>query len=123
MLSSSSVSMMRRLPHNFGATNIGPLTRTKMVPPPQQCRCFASDEPINDDPETNVIKTALYELHKALGGEFVPFAGHALPIMYKGEPETTGILKEHLWCRTPGKASLFDVSHMGQVSVSSFQIL
>ena len=24
-------------------------------------------------------------------------------------------MKEHLWCRSDGKASLFDVSHMGQV--------
>lgn len=81
-------------------------------------RWFAAydDENLHeDDPATNATKTALYELHKALGGELVPFAGYLLPIMYKGDPETSGILKEHLWCRTPGKASLFDVSHMGQV--------
>jgi len=25
-------------------------------------------------------------------------------------------MKEHLWCRGDGKAAMFDVSHMGQVS-------
>ena len=24
-------------------------------------------------------------------------------------------MKEHLWCRSPSKSSLFDVSHMGQI--------
>jgi hypothetical protein len=32
-----------------------------------------------------------------------------LPVLYKN----LGVMKEHLWCRE--KASLFDVSHMGQV--------
>lgn len=73
-------------------------------------RCFAagSDEPL--------VKTALYDLHKELGGDMVPFAGYELPVLYKGE--NGGVMKEHLWCRSDGKASLFDVSHMGQVSPS-----
>lgn len=45
----------------------------------------------------------------------VPFAGYELPVLYKGT-ENGGVMKEHLWCRTEGKCSLFDVSHMGQVS-------
>lgn len=61
-----------------------------------------------------LTKTALNELHKELGGDMVPFAGYELPVLYKGE--NGGVMKEHLWCRTEGKASLFDVSHMGQVS-------
>lgn len=73
-------------------------------------RAFAaaatSDEPL--------VKTALYELHKELGGDMVPFAGYELPVLYKGE--NGGVMKEHLWCREDGKASLFDVSHMGQVN-------
>lgn len=68
----------------------------------------ASDEPL--------VKTALYDLHKELGGDMVPFAGYELPVLYKGE--NGGVMKEHLWCRSDGKASLFDVSHMGQVRVS-----
>lgn len=63
---------------------------------------------------TNLVKTALNELHKELGGDMVPFAGYELPVLYKGE--NGGVMKEHLWCRSEGKASLFDVSHMGQVS-------
>lgn len=44
----------------------------------------------------------------------VDFAGYELPVLYKGE--NGGVMKEHLWCRAEGKSSLFDVSHMGQVS-------
>jgi len=65
----------------------------------------ASTEPL--------VKTALNELHKELGGDMVPFAGYELPVLYKGE--NGGVMKEHLHCRADGKASLFDVSHMGQV--------
>lgn len=61
----------------------------------------------------NLTKTALNDLHKELGGDMVPFAGYELPVLYKGE--NGGVMKEHLWCREQGKASLFDVSHMGQV--------
>lgn len=60
-----------------------------------------------------LVKTALNELHLELGGEMVPFAGYELPVYYKGE--NGGVLKEHLHCRSIGKASLFDVSHMGQI--------
>eukprot|EP00978_Attheya_sp_CCMP212_P019543 scaffold54914_cov44-Attheya_sp.AAC.1 len=69
-------------------------------------RAFGSDaEPL--------VKTALNELHKELGGDMVPFAGYELPVLYKGE--NGGVMKEHLHCRSPGKSSLFDVSHMGQI--------
>ena len=60
-----------------------------------------------------LVKTALYDLHVEIGGDMVPFAGYELPVLYKGE--NGGVMKEHLWCRSEGKASLFDVSHMGQV--------
>lgn len=66
----------------------------------------ASSEPL--------VKTSLYNLHVDLGGDMVPFAGYELPVLYKGT-ENGGVMKEHLWCRSEGKASLFDVSHMGQV--------
>jgi Aminomethyltransferase folate-binding domain len=62
---------------------------------------------------TPLVKTALYEYHKQLGGDMVPFAGYELPVLYKGE--NGGVMKEHLWCRSLEKAALFDVSHMGQV--------
>ena len=69
-------------------------------------RSFATTS--NDD----LVKTALYSLHKELGGDMVPFAGYELPVLYKSD--NGGVMKEHLWCRSDNKASLFDVSHMGQ---------
>ena len=52
----------------------------------------------------------LHALHVALGARMVPFAGWAMPVQYP-----TGILAEHSHTRTA--ASLFDVSHMGQVAL------
>eukprot|EP00525_Craspedostauros_australis_P006907 CAMPEP_0198109658 /NCGR_PEP_ID=MMETSP1442-20131203/1717_1 /TAXON_ID= /ORGANISM="Craspedostauros australis, Strain CCMP3328" /LENGTH=417 /DNA_ID=CAMNT_0043765419 /DNA_START=25 /DNA_END=1278 /DNA_ORIENTATION=+ len=61
----------------------------------------------------NLVKTALNDLHRELGGEMVPFAGYELPVLYKGD--NGGVMNEHLWCREEGKAAMFDVSHMGQI--------
>lgn len=49
--------------------------------------------------------------HKLRGGRMVPFAGYAMPVQYAGADG--GIMAEHHWTRT--SASLFDVSHMGQL--------
>ena len=49
--------------------------------------------------------------HRARGGRMVAFAGHAMPVQYDG------IIAEHLWTRE--SAGLFDVSHMGQLLISS----
>mmetsp|Transcript_1308 Transcript_1308/g.1882 ORF Transcript_1308/g.1882 Transcript_1308/m.1882 type:complete len:449 (-) Transcript_1308:86-1432(-) len=66
-------------------------------------------------PPPSLVKTALYDMHKELlGGDMVPFAGYELPVLYKGG-KNGGVMKEHLWCRSEGKSSLFDVSHMGQI--------
>ncbi|WP_144291593.1 glycine cleavage system aminomethyltransferase GcvT [Rhodoligotrophos appendicifer] len=54
------------------------------------------------------IRTPLFDLHERLNGRMVSFAGYMLPVQY-----TAGILAEHLWTRE--SASLFDVSHMGQI--------
>jgi aminomethyltransferase len=58
-------------------------------------------------------KTPLYDLHVALGGKMVPFAGYSMPVQYKA-----GVLQSHLHTREAGKASLFDVSHMGQLRIT-----
>lgn len=50
----------------------------------------------------------LNDLHVALGGKMVPFAGYSMPVQYPA-----GVMKEHLHTRS--SAGLFDVSHMGQV--------
>ncbi|MCC6472935.1 MAG: glycine cleavage system aminomethyltransferase GcvT [Burkholderiales bacterium] len=54
--------------------------------------------------------TPLHELHLELGARMVEFAGYAMPVQYP-----PGIIREHLHTRS--RASLFDVSHMGQVRV------
>lgn len=49
--------------------------------------------------------------HRDHGARMVPFAGYEMPIQYEG------IVAEHEWTRT--NASLFDVSHMGQLTLKS----
>ncbi len=49
--------------------------------------------------------------HRARGGRMVPFAGYEMPVQYEG------IMAEHLWVRE--SAGLFDVSHMGQLVLTS----
>lgn len=56
-----------------------------------------------------VKKTPLYEKHKALGAKLIDFGGWALPVQY------TGIIEEHKQVRNT--AGLFDVSHMGEITV------
>ncbi len=55
-----------------------------------------------------MLRLGLHDLHVALGGKMVPFAGYEMPVQYPA-----GVLKEHLHTRSA--AGLFDVSHMGQV--------
>lgn len=47
--------------------------------------------------------------HRERGARMVPFAGYEMPVQYEG------IMAEHLWTRD--SASLFDVSHMGQLQL------
>ena len=64
-----------------------------------------------NEPNHDSLKyTPLYDLHMALGAKMVPFTGYAMPVKY-----TMGVLREHLHTRS--RAGLFDVSHMGQVTV------
>ena len=57
------------------------------------------------------LRTPLYDLHVARGGRMVSFADYQMPLQY---PQ--GILAETLHTRR--KASLFDVSHMGQLDIA-----
>lgn len=61
---------------------------------------------------SDYMKTPLDELHAEWGGKMTGFAGYSLPLSYAGG----GFIAEHLHTRE--NASLFDVSHMGQVLVS-----
>jgi glycine cleavage system T protein (aminomethyltransferase) len=54
-------------------------------------------------------RTALYAVHKAAGARMTEFGGWDMPIEY------AGITQEHLAVRT--HAGLFDVSHMGEITV------
>jgi aminomethyltransferase len=58
--------------------------------------------------QTALNRTPLYDLHVALGGKMVPFAGYEMPVQYG-----PGVLREHF--HTRASAGLFDVSHMGQI--------
>lgn len=63
------------------------------------------------DPERGPFKrTALYPLHLELGARMVEFAGFELPVQYP-----RGIRHEH--SATRNAATLFDISHMGQIRV------
>lgn len=58
-----------------------------------------------------LLELPLAALHRERNARLVPFAGYAMPVHY-----AQGILAEHL--HTRGRASLFDVSHMGAISVA-----
>jgi len=64
-------------------------------------------EPASNAP---LKRTPLHDLHRELGAKLVPFAGYEMPVQYPA-----GILAEHQHCRA--QAALFDVSHMGQVTL------
>jgi aminomethyltransferase len=66
---------------------------------------------IESDPPEELRTTPLDALHRSLGGRMVEFAGYAMPVQYG-----RGVLAEHLHTRE--SASLFDVSHMGQFTLS-----
>ena len=69
--------------------------------------CALSDD--NDQIDGIPEKLPLDTWHRARGARMVPFAGYAMPIQF------AGIVAEHEWTRN--SASLFDVSHMGQISI------
>ncbi|MFN4130384.1 MAG: glycine cleavage system aminomethyltransferase GcvT [Paracoccaceae bacterium] len=63
---------------------------------------------MTDLEHSGLKRLALHDLHVALGGKMVPFAGYEMPVQYPA-----GVMTEHL--HTRAAAGLFDVSHMGQV--------
>jgi len=58
----------------------------------------------------DLLRTALVERHRALGGRLIDFAGWEMPVQY------SSILDEHRAVRE--RVGLFDLSHMGEVWVS-----
>ena len=55
-------------------------------------------------------KTPLYNAHAALNARIIPFAGWHMPVQY------SGLVDEHKTVRS--SVGLFDVSHMGEISVT-----
>jgi aminomethyltransferase len=60
---------------------------------------------------SDLLFTPLHALHVELGARMVPFAGYSMPVQYP-----SGILTEHKHTREA--AGLFDVSHMGQLTLT-----
>lgn len=65
--------------------------------------------------EEQIKKIALNDLHVALGGKMVPFAGFNMPVRYSSDNE------EHLCVRNG--VGVFDVSHMGEFMVEGPEAL
>jgi aminomethyltransferase len=59
---------------------------------------------------TSLLRTPLFDRHRAAGARIVPFAGWEMPVQY------AGVIDEHRAVRTA--AGLFDVSHMGEFRVA-----
>jgi aminomethyltransferase len=62
-------------------------------------------------------KTALNALHRRLGAKMVNFGGWDMPVEY---PNSGGLVAEHKAVRTG--VGVFDVSHMGDIQVSSGRV-
>ncbi|MSO93829.1 MAG: glycine cleavage system aminomethyltransferase GcvT [Rhodospirillales bacterium] len=69
---------------------------------------------MTDDHGQTLKTTPLDKIHREFGAKMVPFAGYSMPVQYPA-----GIIAEHQHTRT--QASLFDVSHMGQVRIDGDQ--
>ncbi|MGW1673814.1 glycine cleavage system aminomethyltransferase GcvT [Streptomyces sp. NPDC002324] len=65
---------------------------------------------MSSSPTAGSRRTALDALHRALGATMTDFAGWDMPLRYGSERD------EHLAVRA--KAGLFDLSHMGEITVS-----
>lgn len=65
---------------------------------------------------TDLKKTPLNAVHRALGAKMVDFGGWDMPVQYP-----TGIIAEHHIVRQ--KVGMFDVSHMGEIRVKGPQAM
>lgn len=69
-----------------------------------------TEDTTESDAPAETLALPLDGWHRGKGGRMVEFAGYWMPVQFDG------IMAEHLWTRE--NASLFDVSHMGQLGVS-----
>jgi len=89
---------------------VKPVLRGKIQITFFQWRCRILSETGKD-----LKRTPLYDIHIKYGGRMVNFGGWELPIQY------SGIINEHHAVRQA--AGIFDVSHMGEISVEGEQAL
>src|SRR5829696_4199430 len=61
-------------------------------------------------PVSTLKRTPLFAAHQRAGGKLIEFGGWEMPVQY------SSIVDEHLAVRRAG--GLFDISHMGEVSVT-----
>jgi len=80
---------------------VHPMVPAMELPPP---RCESPSV-------SELLQTPLNALHLELGARMVPFAGYSMPVQYPA-----GLMAEHH--HTRNAAGLFDVSHMGQLTLS-----
>src|SRR3954464_6033838 len=71
---------------------------------------LGDDRPMSSTEPTGLRHTALDALHRSLGATMTDFAGWDMPLRYGSERD------EHLAVRT--RAGLFDLSHMGEITVT-----
>src|ERR1044072_6657316 len=79
-------------------------------PRPSCLGSYRADRPMSS---TESRRTALDALHRSLGVTMTDFAGWDMPLRYGSERD------EHNAVRT--KAGLFDLSHMGEITVTGPQ--
>jgi aminomethyltransferase len=81
---------------------------------------------LSDDPAPQPLRTVpLDAWHRRHGARMVPFAGYAMPVQYDPAGDLAakcrgGVLAEHL--HTRAHAGLFDVSHMGQATLTGTNV-
>lgn len=69
-------------------------------------------EPTSEAAGNALKKSPLHDRHEALGAKFAEFGGWLMPLEYAG----AGVVKEHTSVREA--VGIFDVSHLGKVSVT-----
>ncbi|MBS0642637.1 MAG: glycine cleavage system aminomethyltransferase GcvT [Acetobacteraceae bacterium] len=89
-----------------------------------------AQNPVPDDQSVNpggspLRTTPLDAWHRRLGARMVPFAGYSMPVQYDLKDKLAarcrgGVLAEHL--HTRAQAGLFDVSHMGQATLTGSDV-
>ncbi|MFC2023234.1 glycine cleavage system aminomethyltransferase GcvT, partial [Chloroflexota bacterium] len=95
-----------RVPYFVGCDNLDPARERRERHGRPEMPEFHWEEP-EDAP---LLRTPLYEWHKANTRKVIPFAGWEMPVWY------TGVIDEHNAVRKA--AGLFDVAHMGVFEIS-----